>query len=373
MLMGLDRASLSLRLVRLLLNITPYGAKQRFMATDLALGPVACTSLLVPNVDDYYQVLHAVFSRGFDPVERARDEHLLFLESHLRLSSAAQIKPVADLLVALQISSPEWNRLVFAFAQDLQSLTADDRTFSDNTMADLAAVINLARVAEDRGVSSASLLAALRGYLIRHASSKRCKDSLERPTTLSKVTLPIVNAALAAASGGVQPPPITERDIEFSGLTEAVDEPGYWRSDSARTLHLDATELRFPDQREITNRQSNLWRQRLHEFLAKLRAWNGSDETSPNDYWNEKAILFESLLSITLTDSDRSALLQEWCAFMNDWYLNTTDVSEWLYRLRHLLQSTTDSQFGGATDGSCVALANPALSLYRHVGGLAGP
>lgn len=106
MLMALDRVSLSLRVVRVLLRWNPQGARERFASIDLALRPTPCTSGLVPDVADYYQVLHDVFSRGFDGVERAAGEDMPFLESHLRLASAAQIKPVADLLVALQIPSP---------------------------------------------------------------------------------------------------------------------------------------------------------------------------------------------------------------------------------------------------------------------------
>lgn len=367
MLMALDRVSLSLRVVRVLLRWNPQGARERFASIDLALRPTPCTSGLVPDVADYYQVLHDVFSRGFDRVERAAGEDMLFLESHLRLVSAAQIKPVADLLVALQIPSPQWERLVFGFAQDLQSLTTEDRDFSDNTMADAAAILNLGRIAEDRGVSAVYLLRALRGYLIRHAAATRCADSAERSTALSKTTLPVVNAALTVTSAGIQVPPITERDIESPRLVQGVDEPKYWRSDSAQSLRREAMELRFPNQREVTNRQSNSWRRQFYEFVNDLRVWAGTDEASPNDYWNQKAILFESLLSISMTDRDRAVLVREWCGLMDEWYVNTTAVGEWLYRLRRGLDSTMNSQFSAGADEHCVVLANPAVSLYRQV------
>jgi hypothetical protein len=67
----------------------------------------------------------------------------------------------------------------------------------------------------------------------------------------------------------------------------------------------------------------------------------------------------------------RLALIQEWCSFMNDWYLNVTAVGEWLYRLRHLLQSMPMAHVSG--EESCNTATNPALSLYRQIGDIVVP
>ncbi|MBI1874114.1 MAG: hypothetical protein HYS05_09525 [Acidobacteria bacterium] len=226
-LLDLDRLSLRSRVLIGLVRDHPVDARNRFQTISVDVPPLTCRDTLAYDMETYYQTAAIIARQAFSAAERARGDHLVFLENLIYgLRSPAQVPPIATLLIGLS-SRDELARLTGAFAMMLRGVHGDDRAFS-YTMSwhPLGDIIEkLALQCKARGVQAEGLLDAYRSYLVRHMSQRRC-GALEGSQSAGEDAVSRFNSTLRVAgyASFSELPPITKSDAEPASL-ENVDPP----------------------------------------------------------------------------------------------------------------------------------------------------
>jgi hypothetical protein len=319
--LGLDALSLRARAVRAMLQLDPARAKELFeqMPADLRLARLTCADATVYDVADFYALAGEVALKSFAPSEVASGARARFALRYIEaVSSPAQAAPAVRLVLAAGRRAEDTTPLARAVIKALRNLPADDRSFtdavSDNSVSLFEAMGDLSRALAGRNDGlTRDLTEAYRKFLLAGMTAERCADDVPRraPPFLS-----LANDRFFGSS------PLKAEELVPAAVGPRADVREYWQTPGAQKLIDDYQDLRFDDDSEADAKDGVLarrrdtgtpeWEARLRHFLSELESWDGPDEASRLDRFNQQQVLYLGLREITPPGQARSEMLASW-------------------------------------------------------------
>lgn len=360
--MDLDQLSLKARVVQAMLILNPVKARSLAERIQLPkLQPLDCNSPLVYDLHLFYATMARVGRQGFTPQEKAKGAEVIFLTPYVTsFQSHAQVAPVADMLLTAGLPPADMEQLSNLFAGALAQLGGDPRSFAasvDSTRA----IRNLLGA---RGVMSSAILTALRGYLVSNYSDERCGEIAD---PLMPNAVRFFNEHYAALLIGFELSPIDQNEIaKFRAGPSAAVLP-YWQSGEAAQLLQEVRQLRFGGGDSVLNvsdRTTSEWTTKEVDFLSHLDGWGAGSEPSETDFFDEKSILYQSLINVLPAESERSEVLARYANFLELTSGQTADPIEWFYPVHLLLTRCAEAHNCSPVINAFVNSRDPILNLY---------
>jgi hypothetical protein len=360
--MDLDELSLKARVIQAMLILNPLKARALAERTQLpSLEPLDCSSPLVYDLHLFYVTIAQVARQGFTPEEKRKGAQLTFLMPYVTsFQSHAQVAPAADMLQSAGLSPLDMEQLSNLFAGALAQLGGDPRSFAasvDSTRA----IRNLLGA---RGVMSSAILTALRGYLVSNYSGERCGEIAD-PVMPNAVEF--FNEHYAALLLGFRLSSIDQNEIaNFRTGPSALVIP-YWQSAEATQLLQEVRRLKFregDDILSVSDRTTSEWTTSEVDFLTHLEAWEPGSEPSEADFFDEKSILYQGLINLLPTESERSKVLARYANFLEQTSAQNIDPIEWFYPVHLLFVRCGEAHDCPQVIDALVNSHNPTLNLY---------
>jgi hypothetical protein len=295
----LDALSLESRAVRDMLPLDSANARKLFgeIARPM-LTPLTCDDALFYDVSDFYQALSTVVNSTFTQKERAKDEHLTFLNDYLgQAASPLEVAPLAQVIQSVGGSAQQRQGLLARLGGLLESLQTDDRSFS---------------------------------------ASLPSLNSLSLPEIQSSLEKCMQKNHACATDGG-------QGDASNAAAAKKPSTPkldSYWQSATSQQLLEAGKKLRFDRNGAALNeadRSTPEWQQQVANYLNQLAGWTADQENSEADYYHEKCIVLTALIELVPPGPLSDKLLADYVDFISDSNLYQQSPAEWFMEPRALL------------------------------------
>lgn len=336
---GLDGLSLQIDAVRLMLPIDKQKARQMFADIPKpAIPPLGCDDDLMPQLDDYYQLLASVAQEAFTPKERAREDPIsLVLDFVGAISSPAQLAPAAAMLARINVSAEQRQLLYAKFGSAMESMSPDDRSFADVTSA-LTPLL------------SPDVIPAFQRFIANHAAAPRCQRVSQNGPQMQ------VNIAAPANA-------LPAGDYKGELL---------WQSAEAKNIAKMASDLRINNSRVLTeeDRRDPAWQLQYSRYVDALEGWLQGDGESDAAFFHEKTSAWMAAADLATAADAREYALGEAVRFIGGSALEGSSPGEWFVEVRQPdLAGNLRKELLRAYANS----GNPVLALYAALVGMAGP
>lgn len=375
----LDALSLKARAVRAMLAVDKKRARTLFaeMSLPLPAQPLTCDEALVYDVRPFYDALKDVVQTTFSPAEKRLGLDVQFLTPYVEeVRSAAQIKPVAELIYGLHLPATQLPALLHTFSQALKKVADSDRAFSywmtNHSVTDDIKL--LASALERDNFSAQELNEAFREYLVKHLRAKRCADNIatqERSASGIRF-VDYANQTLKFEQ------PISAEEIRPLKIEGRANPFPYWQSTATKSLLSSARALRFgAGQTPLTpaEKQTEDWQLVLNKFLNELEEWDEGQENSALEYFHQKCVLFQSLIDEVPAGASRNKVIVSYIAFLSNSPVQQDSRIEWLLHVKDLLRRARTAASG--LDAKVLAAlskaGSPNLRLYADLENLTTP
>lgn len=335
----LDRLSLLARVIKQMVTIDKARARLMLIEMNGRLGikPIGCQEVLVYDVADIYGALGTVAKSAFTKTEIADGVRALFLASWLEnIESPTQIGPALDLLKEFASLRTEKYFLFTALARGINRNFRDDRSFTFvlEQQRLLSKISLLTGGTEDTAKSY--LRAAFRDFLSKNLGDSRCSDN----AISSKDELP---RYLAEANLLFPDKPFIVDDIVTSDLLDNPKVSNYWQSGISRKLSAQLRGLRFNSTAETLSasfKPDEEWQGRVTAFLENLDSWRASDDEPESDVFNQKAVLYRTLLRmISESAAIKKSVFRSYVRFLNGSPMQKENFIEWYLHVSQLVTS----------------------------------
>ncbi len=335
----LDRLSLQLRAVKLMLAIDKQKARELFSEIpQIKLPPLSCKDDFDYEISEFYVVLKDIVEQTFDAEAIQRKEQIYFASSYIEtVDSASQIGPVIAFLTSVRSTSGEFGILLSSFTTALRKISADPRTFAssinyNNVTGEIK--FKLLGKIDEKKEQPSELLRAYRSYLAKHLSGTQCADGLivgteEKPHP----AISFANTLLKI--------PLTEEEIKPEKIEPRAKIFSYWRTPKAAKLLTNIKKLRFGNSSvELTQaeRSSQEWQESLMRYLEQMVDWKPEDEETEADYLHQKNVLYDGLAQMA-PDALRGLVLRDYALFLRDSRMQKESPIQWLYYVKRLLRT----------------------------------
>ncbi len=183
---------------------------------------------------------------------------------------------------------------------------------------------------------------AIRSFLIKNMSGEVCTDVawLKGGQVSLPADLEAINSALAT--------PIAVDDVHPANFGPKAAEVVYWTTPKATVLLRIAKELRFGGGTTALSgeqRQTEQWHRKLLDFLELLGSWEPESEPSPNDYFQEKCIMYMVLVDLCPDDPQRDVVLRAYGNYLKETSREYKGRIEWILPVKlylRVLRSKSD-------------------------------
>jgi hypothetical protein len=326
---SLDRG----RALRMLAEVSP----------KLTLRTLSCSDMTKFEVTDFYRLIEKVTRAVYDEKRIRQGERVQFLLPYVEnMSSPAQITPIVNLLLSLSLRTKESFIVSQSFATALKKISADDRTFSAALMRE-STVSNVFRLIESyrkAGVPITEIQSAFRSYLSKHLSGTRCEDNLmllgkELPYYIKEINYYYPDN------------PFTFDETKPAKLEDKPVNKEYFESEEAKTLLSDFKNLRGYDDDEPSMREpktSAAWQEKMLDYLRRLDAWEGRGETTEEDQFHQKCILYLALARIAPSGEQTDQVIFGYIALLSQSGPLAESRIEWLWHVHELIRFIRDRQ-----------------------------
>lgn len=369
-----DRLSLETRAVRIMLASDAGVARQMFTEVQKPIiAPASCADALIPQLDDYYETAAPVILHGFTAEEISRQEPTaLLMRIVAGVNATYEIAPAARLILSSNLGSVPFEAALNAFTLRLESIAPDDRSFGETAAAVQDAVAALA-VHAGSGSSRIVLARAYRKYLTANYGKSKCSDMAGGRIGGDASISPVDWFNESELRNGL--PAIEIKEItsaEGGGSPMHLDR--FWTTpDSERILNA-ARELRTAPNGmswSAEQRTSNDWNQKLQDFLTQIGQWKQSGEESELDFFNEKAIVYQSLVDVCPTGDARRRMIAAFVDFLGGSDAASRNPVDWFWHAQNLYRRL--GQSGDADAGNLMAAykgsGNLILAVYAELYG----
>lgn len=343
----LDRLSLESRAVVRMAAINGSLARQMFAQIHVPDIPKAsCEDPLVPVVDDYYAAAEAVFTRGFTPAEVQRQDDAAFVQSLINRAAAPyHAAPLGRMLAGLRLSNAQFEVALNAYATRLESMTGDDRTFSESAAGIAAAIDALAARAESAQVPRVTLARAYRKFLVTQYSGTRCADSIPASFAGGGAVNPIERFNQSSLRGDL--PKIDDKESNAKVSAEKMHVDAFWTSSDSSGIVASLQTLRWSPRGvaySATDRAGSEWKQQFEAALADIAAWRlESNDSSSNDAFHQKALVYEALIDLAPAGEQRSKITKDFVSFLAAADLQRSNPAEWLWHVQAAFERMRES------------------------------
>jgi hypothetical protein len=308
---GLNRATLQVRAVQLMLSLSPTRARELFEWMDVSPVAATCTDPLVPAVDEYYNLVSEIARRGF---RTSRLNAFQFLEFYLwRAHLPTEMPAVIAAIQRFRPTSLEMVQIEGFLDSVLGAGSFDARGFSAANVDIVGRMADLQFYAYP-GNQEWFLMDTLRSYLVKHLGGPRCSDSQ------TEALLPATfNGALKLLHiGDNMVKPIEGAIIHPSTTQAAANIDLYWQAGNARSLYGRYLGLRGRGTSPLPEsvRRTDEWRDAADLFLTDLDQWSGRDTPSARDYLFQKAALYANLAELAPIGPIRTRAVRDQIEFL---------------------------------------------------------
>ncbi len=338
--LGLDKLSMESNAVVKMLPLDRHRARMMFAEISLpTLRPLTCDESLVYDLDPYYQAELAVFEQAFSEDERRAGTNIQFLLDGLeKAKSLAQVVAVAKIVLKATLSLTDRALVASSFANSLDRVSSDPRSFAFAMEREpfLSTVHSIILKMKNDGLPVKDLTNATYRFLTKNLSAEVCADAdWVKAAAQPKVPawLEEINSEFAA--------PITVDEMRPSALGSKADDVVFWTTPKAVVLLTKAKELRFGEGKtelSAAQRQTEDWRQMLHDFLDLLNDWDAGAERSEEDYFQQKCSMYRVLVDLCPEDAERDLVLRTYGTYLKDASSTYKGRIEWISPVKQYLR-----------------------------------
>ncbi len=217
--LNLTALDIQVRAIRMLMPTRRNLAIDLFRTIDFKIPSVDCSSPVVYDPADYYELLRELIGSSHSGRGREAAAAVEILEERLRrMASPMELIPAAKTIVGAGLSGEELRRAIGLYVAGLNRLTATDREagFLERDTRLTTAVAELASHAQQRQLSANDLLSSYASFLRRSLSGQACADrSADRDLVAARFNQ---IAADVSQSGGPHLDPIELRPSGAAGV-----------------------------------------------------------------------------------------------------------------------------------------------------------
>jgi len=361
----LDRLSLETHAIRMMLPLDPSNARVMFQQEMQKPTPPngACSDALVPQLDDYYDAAAQIFARGFTPKEIAREEHIaMLLQVIAGVKAPYEVGPAARMISSVNLAPQHFEAALNAFTARLEGISHDDRSFTETGLATQQEIATLASHAASAGISRTSLARGYRKYLTSNYSKSRCADSAGARIAGNPTTSPIDWFNLSDLRGDL--PMIDIKEISARDGDGKIQVDAYWSTPDSERILSAARALRMSPggvMYSAQERSTSEWNQKLQDFFEQANGWKQSGDESDLDFFNQKALVYESLIEVCPPGDGRQRMMAAFIDFLT--HSNTASQApvDWFWHAQNMYRRLSQSGDGDATK---------LMSAYKNSGNL---
>lgn len=341
----LDRLSLRSRIVNQMSSIDKNRALRMLnqIPSRLLFKEVSCGDWMSYDVSYFYQTLQTISETAFDRKKIQQGERVQFILPYVEgMTSPVQVGPITRLLVGTKLTFKELLILDQAFVSALKKIDGDDRSFSvslneDRTVHDVLKLIELFRAEKS---SYSELLNAVHDYLGRHLTGVRCQDNASHIRT----ELPV---AIKEANYLFPTHPFLLEDVQPARIEASPKVESYFESKESAELLLALQRLNYDDNDEKIDEETRTtiqWQQRVLDLLRMLETWNGKDTSFDEDVFNQKSVIYLSLISMTPSGTAADQILASYIKLLSqDEALNESRII-WMLHANRLLRLISEKR-----------------------------
>ena len=339
--LDLDRLSLQCHVIKTLLPLDRLKARRLFLEiSTLKLEALDCEEALVYDVDVFYETAAKILAGAFTPLEVRRNLHLEVARRLLRrLSSPAQVAPAAQMVLSLTLTPTQFESLIGDYCEALRKITGDSRSFFHRSTVPLAAAEKLVQACQQKGISCAPILEALRDYLVHNLTGSRCADA-KMEIEIRVIQSLFDDLRRYSCLGNKEILPLSREDYRPAKVEGQAKPVPYWRSVKARGILTRLQRLRFksPNQpfREAEKLEAE-WQYRFAQVLSDISLWSEDEERSEEDYFHQKCVTYYGLLEIAPNGDARERILLDFITFLSGSGLQRSATIEWFQHTSRLL------------------------------------
>lgn len=324
---GVDRLSLEARAARAILDLNPDEGLRAFEQITLTVPQVSCEEIVVPDVSAYYATAAEVINRGFSSKQREREEDAAFAARILsRIQSPVELEPAVSMLMALKLDRTKKLALVSGFAQVMQRVRDDDRSFTSSLSALDAALRKkpLPSLPAESSLAGA-VLKEYRAYVVRHLTAARCAESVGAESSVVR-----------AFSGDSALTPDERRPAAIAGAAKIRAALPHLAALTPLAEHLFPMDPSEAKQRELM--RSRAWRDEFDSFVQRVADLELAPGQSEAELAGERLRIMENVLRVTPRGPARDALSDRFMLWLKQSPLQSESWVEWYDAVLSLLQ-----------------------------------
>lgn len=321
---GLDSVSLRVRAARAMARLDRERSLQMLDEVRLPpLPPRGCGDHLTYDPARFYDALATLATEAFSPEERAAERHVEFLGARLSaLQHSTELLPALSLLVRIDVTATQRERLIRIFAERMEQLPSDWRSLSGRSPILVRRISEFAAPLQPE--IRTRVIAAFRRLVANHLAADRCPDvtpgkpGQESPDFngegrrladfFNEVLLP------KAASGSVEP--LTAK-LQTGKLLPGGPGDEFFDQGQARELYNLAVVILL--QGDAETKATSEWRKRAERLFDAVVAWSGKEEPDPVRFFLAKAHLLRLFVTAPIqarpfegkTQADLDAYLKD--------------------------------------------------------------
>ncbi len=378
----LEALTLQTRAVQAMLAFDPQKALHLYEQVQTPTLPkLACSTVFTPVVLDYYQSAVFVFESAFTPKQRKQGDDFRFLQQLIAsVQSPSQVSPALETIFAVKVSSTQRQDLLSLFATKLQGISRSDREYGATETALVSAVTPDRLQPSDAGV----LLSALRSYIVRHVSGRRCTDNTPASGKMAESAEGF--NALAAKFDPLRDryKPISAEEAKpladdgsyqrnltgQSAQSQAIQEALRWLTHGNRER--DGKVLRWT----LEERSTEDWLAHYDDAVKLVYDLKEKDENSLEGFFCMKSDALNFLAVLVPPGPEREKAMDEYREFLEQNYPSIQNHNLWFTMFRHMLYTarfSDDPKDKAWILDELARSSNPIVALYAKLETRIGP
>ncbi len=334
----LDRLSLRSRVLREMLNVDRGKALEMFQMIVLPeLHARTCSDALVDQVSDYYEALTQIINSGFNAEERRHGLHVELVNYRIHgMRSPVEVGAMAKTLSSLKLNQAELSLVAGGYAAALERIPLDFRSFSSILPATDHEVHRFVETLRAKGISTNTLIASYRQYLIRNFTGSRCAYN-EKEDSLLTTVVDSFNKSFALdtdptlaplVAGQIQPDKV-EGEARLDPLFDDAELKRGWEQFQDLVLGKGHGDVMHSDALPDAKKDNAEWRSAFDDFLRQ------ADELKPETgepeyrYFYRKATALTVLLTASPPGAARDKVMRQLVVFLAGSPFQQESPMEW--------------------------------------------
>jgi hypothetical protein len=379
---GLEALTLQSKAVQAMLLLSSEKALRLFnQMPPLSLPSLDCSAAATPDLTAYYQTGALLFQRSFTATQRTNGDDVTLLRQLVdSIQAPTQVAPALEMLNAVKLDQEQRRELTSHFAARLYEISRSDREYG-GTEGRLVSAISADQI---RSSDVPVLLPALRSYVVRHISGRRCVDNIAAAGKIARTA-----EAFNALVDRVDP-----RQSSFKHISPEESKPAgidgtYLKDVTGQSENSQAiTEaLRWLDHDESApgtrvvhwtaeQRSSADWLEHYDEAVKLVHDLKERDEISAEAFFCVKADALNALAMLAPPGLTRDKAMEEYRELLEDYYPSIENRNLWFTMFRHMLYTarfSDDLKTKAWILDNLTRSTNPVIALYAQLEKRIGP